>query len=479
MDADSSEVARLLNSNIERLAIDLLGRPSRRAKTELRFGNSGGISVMISGAKAGTWFDFRSDRGGDGIELICECKNLDRIGALNFGRGWLGLNSASGSRRSANGRHNGSGNGGAADDETDRLAKALAIERQCGPVAGTEGNDYLNFRGITSDAVRQLRNIRFNPCAWSQDGKTYCSIVFVATDDDGRTKAVQQIYLFDGQKAPLAPNPNKRTNGTLDGAACRFPGDVDTGTLILAEGPETALSIWQATKQNVWSLFGPRWSNAPVPEGTETVVIARDADPVGSQADKTVFAGAEQLACRGFRVKIASPPRYDDQQKTDFNDVLNFEGEPEVARLIAGAVDYVRPATAADPDDAAITWGEPDLGVLRLQRRDPPALPLEVFGPLWRDWIVEAAAAAACPTDYVVAPLLAAVSALIGNARWVQAAPGWSEPPFLWLCTVGDSGNGKSPGSDCLMRDVLPAIERKMIADFPVEAAALARRSGI
>src|SRR4029077_18718686 len=72
-----------------------------------------------------------------------------------------------------------------------------------------------------------------------------------------------------------------------------------------------------------------------------------------------------------------------------------------------------------------------------------------------------------CPPDYVAAPLLAAASALIGNARWAQASPGWTEPPHLWLGVVGDSGNGKSPGADCLMRDVLPEIERRMLADFP------------
>jgi hypothetical protein len=46
------------------------------------------------------------------------------------------------------------------------------------------------------------------------------------------------------------------------------------------------------------------------------------------------------------------------------------------------------------------------------------------------------------------------VSALIGHSRWAQATPGWVEPPHLWLGVVGDSGNGKSPGADCLMRDV-------------------------
>jgi hypothetical protein len=116
-----------------------------------------------------------------------------------------------------------------------------------------------------------------------------------------------------------------------------------------------------------------------------------------------------------------------------------------------------------DPDN----WGEPDMGVLRLRRRPPPALPLEVFGETWKQWFIEAAAAAACPVDYVVAPLLASVSTLIGNARWAQAWPGWSEPPHLWAVVVGDSGTGKSPGADCLMRDVLPTIERRMVGDYP------------
>ena len=101
-------------------------------------------------------------------------------------------------------------------------------------------------------------------------------------------------------------------------------------------------------------------------------------------------------------------------------------------------------------------WSEPDMGVLRLRRRPPPTLPLEVFGESWRQWLLDAAAAAACPVDYVVAPLLASVSTLIGNARWAQARPGWNEPPHLWAVAVGDSGTGKSPGGDCLMRDVLP-----------------------
>ena len=112
-------------------------------------------------------------------------------------------------------------------------------------------------------------------------------------------------------------------------------------------------------------------------------------------------------------------------------------------------------------------WADPDMAVLRLHRRPPPALPLAVFGDEWGRWIADAAEAAACPPDYVAVPLLASVSAVIGHARWAQATPGWSEPPHLWMADVGDSGVGKSPGADCLLRDVLPEIERRMLADFP------------
>lgn len=65
-------------------------------------------------------------------------------------------------------------------------------------------------------------------------------------------------------------------------------------------------------------------------------------------------------------------------------------------------------------------WGEPDMGAARQNRRPPPVLPLDAFGPFWSGWIATAAEGASCPPDYVAGPLLAAASMLIGNARWVS-----------------------------------------------------------
>lgn len=119
------------------------------------------------------------------------------------------------------------------------------------------------------------------------------------------------------------------------------------------------------------------------------------------------------------------------------------------------------------PPNPEAEWEAPDLAVTRLGRRAPPALPLDVFGPHWSQWVATVAESSACPPDYVATGLLAAVSALIGHARWAQAVPGWREPPHLWLANVGDSGSGKSGGVDILNRDVLPEIERRMMGDFP------------
>lgn len=112
-------------------------------------------------------------------------------------------------------------------------------------------------------------------------------------------------------------------------------------------------------------------------------------------------------------------------------------------------------------------WPDPDLGVLRFHRRQAPRLPLEIFGDQWASWIEAAGHAASAPVDYVAAALLSSASALIGHARWARAWKGWEEPPHLWCCGVGDSGSGKSPAADTVMKDIVPEIERRMTIDFP------------
>ncbi len=114
----------------------------------------------------------------------------------------------------------------------------------------------------------------------------------------------------------------------------------------------------------------------------------------------------------------------------------------------------------------------PEMGFLSRTRLPAPRLPLDAFGPWWARWLEQAAAGANAPPDYVALPLLAAASALIGNARWARGWHGWFEPPALWCASVGNPSSGKSPGAAPIMREVLGMVEAHMARDYPDELAA-------
>ena len=157
---------------------------------------------------------------------------------------------------------------------------------------------------------------------------------------------------------------------------------------------------------------------------------------------------------------------FDPGKAAEFQEAVRQHAEREKARANGGEDAAGVASDAGDGVDPE-TQAAPDLGVMRLHRRPPPPLPLEVFGEPWARWISGAGRAASCPPDYVVAALLSGASALVGNARWAQVHSAWAEPPHLWCVSVGDSGGGKSPGADTLVKHVFPALERRMTADFP------------
>ncbi len=134
-----------------------------------------------------------------------------------------------------------------------------------------------------------------------------------------------------------------------------------------------------------------------------------------------------------------------------------------VAQQIAEAPIEVRePKT---PLSASGGWPDPDLTILVAGRREPPELPLEVFGDFWAGWIAGHAENRSVPADYGAAGRLASSGALIGNARWVSPWQGWSEPPVLWIGAVGNPSSGKSPGLDAPL-NLMRQIEAEMAEGF-------------
>jgi predicted P-loop ATPase/phage/plasmid primase-like uncharacterized protein len=312
-----ADIAARLNERIADLACALLGEPNRALSTQkqLRFGNKGSVAVEIDGPDAGKWFDHEAGVGGDGLELIRHRRGIANGEACDWARDWLGLSSAKRPSKSN------------AEKVTDIVARSEGI-------AGTRVEAYLRSRGITASPPECIRFRRFA-------AGSHGALVALATAADGAVLAVQQIYLTeDGRKAPV--DVVKRTNKAVDGwserAAMRLPGATP---MVLCEGVETALSIWQATGQETWACLGiANVSRAPVPGGTP-VIVARDGDEPGSKADHHLRRAVAALRARSLQVSVATPP-----PGLDFNDVLQQSGEQAVRDLI----------TVARASETSSTW---------------------------------------------------------------------------------------------------------------------------
>lgn len=325
-----AELAALLNDRVADLAKDLLGEPNRAhsSSRQLRFGNKGSVAVEIDGPDAGRWYDHEHGVGGDGLELIRHRRGLTNGAACDWARNWLGLDACPGAMppdlAAPPPRTPLAGSDGKKED---LAAKVAAIVADCEDLAGTEAAAYLRNRGITAASLPPALRFRRNA------HRRYGALVALATDAAGAVHGVQQVYVTeDGRKAPLKvqKRTNKAHNGWSDIAAVRLPG---TAPIVLTEGVEDALSVWQATGHETWACLGvANIAHAPVPEGAG-VIVARDGDPPGSKADRQLQRAVAILRGQGREVAVAEPPA-----GQDFNDVLRGDGEQPIRDLIAGAL---------------------------------------------------------------------------------------------------------------------------------------------
>ncbi len=375
------DITARLNDQIADLSRKLLGDPNPRLSTasQLRFGTKGSIAVEVDGPKAGYWFDHERGIGGDGLEMVRQHYDPSTGTAQNWARRWLAMDApgadnpappAAPNPRSANVRRK-------SRREEEAATKVADIITHCEDLAGTPAEAYLRSRGIIiaspPPALRFLANAHDH----------YGALVALATDADGAVHAVQQIYVTDdGRKAPL--KVQKRTNKARDGwsdvAAVRLPG---TKPLVLAEGVESALSVWQATGQETWACLGiSNIARAPVPNGT-SIVVARDGDMPGSKADNQLRRTITILRGQGREVAVAEPPT-----GKDFNDLLVGDGAQAIRDLISGAL---------SADSYSIAWRH-DL-LVNHEREPRPVLANAIHAlrraPEWEDvlWYDEFAAA--------------------------------------------------------------------------------------
>lgn len=368
--ASVADLAARVNYRMADLALALLGdpNPAHTTKTQLRYGSKGSLAIEIAGPRAGRWYDHEAGVGGDGLELIKHHKGLPDTEARRWARDWLG-----------DIQHRSTSSSTPGPGSVDRKTSVAEIVASSKGIEASPAAAYLRKRGITAIPPACLRFRRF---AAGQHG----ALVALATDEAGSVLAVQQIYLTgEGQKAPV--DVVKRTNKAIDGwsdrAAVRLPG---IEPLVLCEGVENALSVWQATGQETWACLGiSNIARAPVHAG-RPVVIAGDGDAPDSKAHHQRQSAITALRARGHDVVVADPP-----SGSDFNDVLLAGGEKAVRDLIPRSIPAAAISTDWRDDLLVSRDGEPRpvLANAILALRTAP----EWKGVLWHDEFASTAVA--------------------------------------------------------------------------------------
>ena len=345
-------VREALKARADDLFSDAFGQPVRPGASEWRAKANEGIAMQMRGEKRGLWRDHTAGEGGDVMDLaarvLCglDSARADFPRVLRTAAGWCGIapTEAPSPNRVAELRRERE-RAAAAEEarEAKRRAKLVrSIAERAVPVAGTPAASYLARRGLTAAPGEGLAYLPPVPGLGVRSPEA-ASLVVWARDADGTIQGGQRI-LIDTDGAAPDTDVRKPAFGAISGVPARFPAADATlakGPLIIAEGPESALSAWEATGLETWAVFGVSgFAAAPIPEGRK-VILAPDRDAPESPAGQAFRKAVAEHLERGRDLRIALAPE-PSGSKSDLNDTLQRADLEEVK----AAIDAARPVQA-------------------------------------------------------------------------------------------------------------------------------------
>ncbi len=334
-DISVREIVERLTGNAVALCQYLLPN-GRREGAEWRVGSIQGetgksLGVHLTGAKAGVWSDFSSGENGDLLDLIQACLGLDKGGAVQWAKDYLGIGDGTCIPHHPTPPRPQHSETPRQDNPNRPLA--LEIWHASQPAENTLAQDYLRGRGIT---VPIPASVRYHPGLKHADtGLDLPCLVAAACDVDRKITAIQRIFLtHDGRRAPL--NRPKMALGALRGSAVRLAPTVDR--VWLTEGIEDGLAVVQMMGEPAWAVLGTSgFKNVELPENIKQVILAPDGDEAGQAVIREV---ANRLAGQGREVRAAKLP-----PGRDWCDVLDdFE---ERAGILEFDLEQIRPEAEA------------------------------------------------------------------------------------------------------------------------------------
>lgn len=325
----------------------------RRAGNTLRFGTRGARVVHLAGRLAGRYADWEAGHHGDVFDLWARAvlglsgAAADFPAVLRDLAGFLGTTAGrpDAQFKTRPSSRNGPETGRHAITSAKQRADARAIARMraaARPLRGSVAMGYLTARGL--GAIPETPDLAFlpgqavkrrsleglfeaagaSPPPWIELPAILC----LARNHAGEITGLQRILLDANGRTRAGVAVPKPSTGRLAGAALHLPAagqDADEGPLLLAEGPETALSLRLATGHETRAALGGFSSDLPVGPPGRTLILCHDADPPGSPAETTRQAFLDALRATGHDARTATPPE-PARPGWDFNDVLVTPG---------------------------------------------------------------------------------------------------------------------------------------------------------
>lgn len=352
---DATQIKDALIDRAESLFREAWGEPEKPSARHWRARDSS-ARWMDMQAQRGRWQDHKTGDKGDILDFFavqfCGLKAArdDFPRVLAEAARWAGIDAAEPfDRAELEARQAARRIEAEATEKAEARAKAATVAKlrqQAQAMPGSPAAAYLAGRGIAPESWPET--VAYLPPVKSCKGvrsPDRAALVVWATDDAGNVMGGQRVLILaDGSKAP--EDKRKPAFGAIAGYPARFPARIEGGPLCVAEGPETALAIWQATGFEVWAVWGASgFEPAPVPTGRK-VVFCPDRDASDSPARRAFEKALEAHAARGVQVWIAEAPE-PEGSKRDLADTLQRAGVAAVADAIAQAKPREAPRDAA------------------------------------------------------------------------------------------------------------------------------------
>ena len=353
---DADEVRVALKQHAEELFRAAFGEPTNPRWHEWR-DRKGKISMEMQGEKRGTWNDFSGDGGGDLFDLVAVTRfgllkatdsfpkvleEAARMCGMATGReAWRGFPKASPAPQPEKARD--------VDDRDKRdwnAAKVIAVIDGIRPAEETPAAAYLARRGVTDlpkTGLGWLPGSRDLPFMHRWRG----ALLVWAIGNNGWPTGGQRILVTPSGR-PSSVTPRKLSFGQVGGSPARFPArpGKEGEPLVVAEGPESALSIRQETGLECWAVFGvTNFKTAPLPAG-RTVILAPDRDDRDSKPGRDFRRAVFLQHRQGADLLIAEAPE-PEGSGDDLNDTLKRKG----GDAVRAAIEAARPVTDADMEE--------------------------------------------------------------------------------------------------------------------------------